>query len=371
MDNIVPLYQYQSLEAQEIRLLVLLPGSSFDDIRCELKNVLLSDKPNYEALSYAWGDSAKTKSVLCDEKHILITESLFVALEHLAYEDEPRCMWADGICINQESHTEKNHQVALMGQIYSQAEKTIVWIGEDEINEAGYAFDILKSCGLVGLLNEGLDKIHTVMRSVTNDMGASSEITNIDQAIEAFIVGVSPIFKKNWFNRLWVAQEVVLAERADMVFSFHSIQLDIAYSVIGNLLIKLYRTHQPISMASIRSVENFIETGNMRDNIQTDDPYRQPPQTEVLYFLRKMQNRKCSDQRDKIYGLLGMASVPGFHADYTLDVDEVYMQFATWALKSLPGFVIFSCAREVGNDLSNLPTSAPGPNMPTLVCPLT
>jgi len=123
MDNIAPLYQYQSLKAQEIWLLVVFPGSSFDNIRCELKNVLLSDKPIYEALSYAWGDSAKTKSVLCDEKHILITESLLVALQHLAYEDEPRCMWADGICINQASHTEKNYQVALMGQIYSKQKR--------------------------------------------------------------------------------------------------------------------------------------------------------------------------------------------------------------------------------------------------------
>lgn len=104
-----------------------------------------------------------------------------------------------------------------------QAEKTIVWIGEDEKNEAGYAFDILKSCGLVGLLNEGLEKIHIVMRSVTSNGSASLEITNIDQAIEAFIVGVSPIFKKDWFNRQWVVQGVLLAERADMVFGLYSI----------------------------------------------------------------------------------------------------------------------------------------------------
>ena len=98
-----------------------------------------------------------------------------------------------------------------------------MWIGEDEKNEAGYAFDILKSCGLVGLLNEGLEKIHIVMRSVTSNGSASLEITNIDQAIEAFIVGVSPIFKKDWFNRQWVVQGVLLAERADMVFGLYSI----------------------------------------------------------------------------------------------------------------------------------------------------
>ena len=40
-------------------------------------------------------------------------------------------VWADGICINQGDVHEKEAQVQLMGDIYSKAEKTIVWLGEE------------------------------------------------------------------------------------------------------------------------------------------------------------------------------------------------------------------------------------------------
>jgi hypothetical protein len=44
--------------------------------------------------------------------------------------------WIDAICIDQSSITERNHQVSLMGDIYSKAMWVVAWLGcnEDMVN---------------------------------------------------------------------------------------------------------------------------------------------------------------------------------------------------------------------------------------------
>ncbi len=41
-------------------------------------------------------------------------------------------VWIDAICINQNDVLEKNHQVAMMGEVYSGAAEVLVWLGEDD-----------------------------------------------------------------------------------------------------------------------------------------------------------------------------------------------------------------------------------------------
>jgi len=73
MEATLPLYKYEDLnDPQKIRLLYLSPGQRSSPIRCNLKTVLLSEHPNYEALSYAWGDTSKSRSMICDKKAIFI-----------------------------------------------------------------------------------------------------------------------------------------------------------------------------------------------------------------------------------------------------------------------------------------------------------
>ncbi|KAK2010581.1 HET-domain-containing protein, partial [Colletotrichum eremochloae] len=131
-------YQYQPLlHDDEIRVLVLWPSKDLSDkaeIQCTLEHVRLSELPKYEAVSYAWGDGSKLRRVICNRKSISITESLFALLLDVRDISRPRRIWADAICINQDStkgNAEKNAQVQMMGRIYSAAEQTIVWLGDD------------------------------------------------------------------------------------------------------------------------------------------------------------------------------------------------------------------------------------------------
>ena len=139
--KMVERYNYKTLRKQdEIRLLTLYPEAGSGEINCTLRHVLLSSKPTFEAVSYAWGDPSLSKRVLCDGRKLFVTENLFTALKNLRFPDKERLIWVDGLCIDQTSNAEKNHQLPLMQRIYSDARKVLIWLGEDSGNEAREMF---------------------------------------------------------------------------------------------------------------------------------------------------------------------------------------------------------------------------------------
>lgn len=52
-------------------------------------------------------------------------------------------LWIDAICINQSSMEERGHQVQLMGDVYSKAQRTWIWLGEST-PESDYMMDLFK-----------------------------------------------------------------------------------------------------------------------------------------------------------------------------------------------------------------------------------
>lgn len=114
------------LQGRNIRVIELFPGEPEDQLICRLVEVSLDDPPSYEALSYVWGDANVRQAILCNGSIAQITVSLAQALHWLRLPNAPRILWADAICMNQDDMIERNHQVQLMGQVYSTAAKVIV-----------------------------------------------------------------------------------------------------------------------------------------------------------------------------------------------------------------------------------------------------
>ncbi|KAJ5618739.1 hypothetical protein N7528_006850 [Penicillium herquei] len=125
---------YQPIQSEnEIRLLILEPGKGNEPIRCRLKNVLLSDKPKYEALSYVRGRCYGFMGqdyIYCEGQLVKIGKELSYALESLRLPDHERILWTDALCINQSDNVEKGHQVNIMGDIYSSSQKVLIWLGK-------------------------------------------------------------------------------------------------------------------------------------------------------------------------------------------------------------------------------------------------
>jgi hypothetical protein len=140
-----PKYKHEPLKHESsIRLLILQPASSAHaSLQCDLQEVPLSDEHRYEAISYAWGTPILSKELNLPSGSLMITESLYLALQCFRLGDRVRYLWADGVCINQSDNTEKGKQVALMGEIYRRTQKVLIWLGPG--NEySGNVIKILK-----------------------------------------------------------------------------------------------------------------------------------------------------------------------------------------------------------------------------------
>jgi hypothetical protein len=90
---------YESLTQGKIRLLTLLPGQGDDPIHCETNTTNLESTPAYEAISYAWGTSANLVDIYFNGTSRLTRHNLTDCLRNLRYEDEPRVLWVDALCM--------------------------------------------------------------------------------------------------------------------------------------------------------------------------------------------------------------------------------------------------------------------------------
>ena len=64
--------------------------------------------------------------------------------------------WCNALCINQNDDQEKGHQVNQMGQIYSEAQKVLVWLGVAD-SETELAFQVINDVGHSGELLRSMD----------------------------------------------------------------------------------------------------------------------------------------------------------------------------------------------------------------------
>ena len=191
--------------SEEIRILTLLEhgGQPNDPIECTLSTRILStaldsDEDRYEALSYSWGTGEIDRQIkICvgNSKPYTfgVRSNLFAALKQLRLLDEPRPLWIDAICIDQESHEEKNAQVPKMPQIYNGAQNVCVWLGdEDEDQGSRLAFNYIRRA----LNLDDFDRLVADSRTPQEWQALASVMT------------------KPWFSRRWVIQEIALAKRA-------------------------------------------------------------------------------------------------------------------------------------------------------------
>jgi hypothetical protein len=103
-----------------IRVLCFDAVPADEQISCTLRQVDLRDYPRYIALSYAWGDPNERLRIMCDGHELNVTVNLVHALQQLRSSRLPTGLWIDAICIDQSNGEERNQQVSMMHDIFSQ-----------------------------------------------------------------------------------------------------------------------------------------------------------------------------------------------------------------------------------------------------------
>lgn len=203
-------YKYTRLHymRRRIRLLRLHGGGlSNPEITCELfevaydkdhQNVVRSDdgtRIEYEALSWCWGREERDRAIRIrqggDDYRLAVTKELSLALKYLRHRHGNRILWIDAICIDQQNHEERNHQVQMMARIYNGARQACIWLGEDD-NDSTKAIAF----------------IHEIMKLENFD--TVSEKSENASKWQSLLL----LMQRSWFSRRWVVQEVALARTA-------------------------------------------------------------------------------------------------------------------------------------------------------------
>lgn len=278
----------------------------------------------YEALSYIWGEPMLSEVINTSDGSILITPNLADALHHLRRPLKPRNLWIDALCINQKDNSEKGPQVRGMGRVYASAEGVLVWLGPDPSKIA--------------------ERIFSQIRTAC-EMFESPKI-NLAEYMRKTGSSGRQVFEMSWFSRLWVVQELVLSYKA--LFCWGDAQVDRDFMVF---------------------VSRFNQERTWLKHIHT---FTRPVPT----LLRHTRDLSCSDQRDRIYGLLGLCSkshslsraVSELTPDYSRKVIDVFTDVACLFIDHASSFeLLVQVDASSGND-AGLPSWVPDWRLPETSC---
>jgi hypothetical protein len=190
-------YQYDELPpGDNIRLLRLFSGTGTTKVQCKLVVHSLDshDLPNYRAVSYAWNNIAPLRPVICSDRLVWVRENLFELLQYARHSKFDCWLWIDAICINQTSDSERNHQVKLMGNIYTKCNSVLAWLGPPS--------DLL-SC-VFGTIQHMAQNKNALIMSYIGDSNYLGENIDICEGIVKFA-------ELRYWTRKWIIQELVLA----------------------------------------------------------------------------------------------------------------------------------------------------------------
>lgn len=243
----------------------------------------------YEALSYVWGSQVLDREILCPDGRIPITQNLDEVLRAVRLTTEPRYVWADGVCIDQRNDRERGHQVKLMGAVYARALRVLIWLGQDLEGRASEAF---RTISRMYWSNENWDQKETEL--------------------------LGQIVSKIWFTRVWVVQELFLSCAAHLLWG----DAMMIYNNTFRYAMEAYLQKQRFSATHWITLSNWG--------------------TRVLDVLGCIRGSSCSDDRDRVYAILGLRYLPnmalstailGIYPDYNKSVKLLFAQVAYLCIK--------------------------------------
>jgi hypothetical protein len=287
---------------------------------------LYADQPEFEALSYCWSHGSSGEYITIEEHDqraprgsaktdttVHVTDNLASALRHLRYEDSIRTLWVDALCINQIDSHEKTRHVARMGSVYQLATRVIAWLGP-ESEDSSLALETLEHLG------RQIEMTPT-KGQLPSPICDHPEWRYKYPCDHTTIKAVRSLLNRRWCHRLWVWQEVVLAN-------------DGAVMQCGLKTIPWYYMRRGIVLLRETDLPQVEMRNGLIPTTMTWLPYVFEDVWRGLASMTKLVHATsqacCTDPRDRIYGLLGMCAqevAVRIKPDYTLSYAQVYMDF--------------------------------------------
>ncbi|KAL1857030.1 hypothetical protein Daus18300_010477 [Diaporthe australafricana] len=175
-------------------------------------------------------------------------------------------------------------------------------------------------------------------------------------------------FSSEWFFRVWTVQEFVLAKRTTFVYGttiidgqrlqdgFTNLRRHAANSCCG---VQLLMEESPLHQTALVDVLHHMDTLN--------DMRRTPEASSLLGPLHHYRRRRCSDPRDRLYGMLGMrfaARASRLRPDYTITPEQLFVEIAKEQIERTRSLDILSYVMMPGQESSSrIPTYVPDWNV--------
>jgi hypothetical protein len=329
---------YSPLGPTDIRLVEILPGDFGDQIEITIDVADLEDQPLYDALSYVWhphdgtierSDSLEIAIVRNHNSYpIPLGANLDSAIRHLRPKpggvhrthSAHRKIWIDALCINQDLSLERNHQVRLMKNIYSSAENVLIWLGPP------------------------CHGSHFVLDALSQGQLESRDLPRFMECLERLLC-------RDWFTRVWIAQELTLASQDPVIYVGHR---TIGWASFSRAVqVVLARLNGKIDISEVGDTEYLGPF--QRTTIRDLGPDAFPPaltnRARAIQNLTRMRNDgprapfsqrffltihlQATDPRDNIFGLLGFSTfrTVAIAPDYTKSLELVVAETAATIMR--------------------------------------
>ncbi|KAK6836777.1 heterokaryon incompatibility protein [Apiospora arundinis] len=241
-------------------------------IKADLITTPIATAPPFAAVSYRWtvGD---TVPILLNNRKFMVSRSIFQLLVSRASQsraqDEPdtQFLWIDSICINQNDNQERSWQVAMMKDIYRSASHVIGWLGMDT-------------------------------PPITQP-----DRSNVDRNVKATLCN-------DFFSRTWIVQEVSLAKKLSLYTQHDHWSWDKVMEAFLAIWRRCNADPDLLSGDHIlragRGLLNLVALNKFRTSLAAD-----PDGLPLGALLLLSTEFHCTDPRDRIYGILGLATIVG------------------------------------------------------------
>lgn len=404
-------YEQLDLGKRQIRILRLLPGEFHDTIQASLVTVHLDDKPQYEALSYVWGDPQVCMPIRVDGEERLVTTNLWAALRRCTSSsalevrqtvrslttasvrslDKERQLWVDALCINQDDNDEKNHQVVLMSEIYSNTERCVAWLGdfdEDAVREPSAAPRVAtspwrerqgnkkksrsSSSQNVKIARADAERAFSLISKLSKKSQDGHFTTEEGdppdgwvKLVKSEIDSLEVLTELDWWKRIWTVQEAILPPRLVLVCGTLELEEEIAMWGVSSS--GIFGAHGPQFRCCVTIVPAIPYAWGVLmafdNSLRGTRSWKQS--MSLGHAIQHFRQRRCEDPRDKVFALLGLFNgITRQLVDYSLTKREAYIRIMRHSIFSFGSLSPLLRPWEASRD-SSLPSW-----VPDLVAPL-
>ena len=364
------IYRPLSRDGKEIRVAMFDACDDFEaPISAELHTISLTvpTVEPFEGLSYYWGDPTPTHPITLNGLPWAVPASVNQAIRHLRRRSDPKklAVWIDNFCINQKDLDERAFQIIIMEEVYTKSTLVNIWLGVPRHPREAVAeiFTTLEQLSIGQKWSE--------MYPAVTDKDYHSGLRNSGRAPAFF----HETFLEPWFDRLWTLQEAVLGKEVVIQWGENRIDLNTALKAyttfaednLNNSQALLSALGVMLMMQVVNSFDKLRDLLIFRQLLRAVKDYEREGDEQAVFMvfaviLVKCRHRRSLDDRDKVYGTLGM--VPpvvrkAVSPSYTESRAQVWSRTARAIIDQTQSYLIFSHICDVDQAFEDSPRWVP------------